>query len=44
MDEGFRMIGRLTAIDPEEVRIGMRVSVAYADVTPEWTVLEFKPA
>jgi uncharacterized protein len=44
MDEGFRMIGRLTAIDPEAVRIGMRVSVAYADVTPEWTLLEFKPA
>ena len=44
MDEGIRMIGRVVGVDPEAVHIGMRVRVAYADVTPEWTLLEFEPS
>lgn len=43
MDEGFRMAARLAAADPESVRIGMRVRIAYDDVTPEWTLFIFQP-
>ena len=44
MAEGFRMIASLTGTDPETVKIGMPVEVAYEDVTPEWTLLTFQPA
>jgi uncharacterized OB-fold protein len=44
MDDGFRMIGGMTNVSPEAVRIGQRVKVAYQDVTPEWTLLQFEPA
>ena len=43
MAEGFRMIASLTGTDPETVKIGMPVEVAYEDVTPEWTLLTFQP-
>jgi uncharacterized OB-fold protein len=41
MREGFRMIGSTTGIDPDEVRIGLPVQVAYYDATPDWTLLTF---
>ena len=44
MDDGFRMVGAMKNMDPEAVRIGQRVKVAYDDVTPEWTLLQFEPA
>ena len=44
MAEGFRMIASLTGAEPETVKIGMPVEVAYEDVTPEWTLLTFQPA
>lgn len=44
MDEGFRMIGSMRTDDPESVAIGQAVRVAYNDVTPEWTILQFEPA
>ena len=44
MDDGFRMIATMTNTDPESVRIGQRVKVAYYDVTPQWTLLQFEPA
>jgi hypothetical protein len=43
MDDGFRMIGGTMNVDPESVRIGQRVKVAYDDATPEWTLLQFEP-
>ncbi len=42
MDEGFRMIGTVPDIAPDDVRIGQRVRVRYLDVTPEWTLLAFE--
>ena len=42
MDEGFRMVGNVTGIPPEDVRIGMRVSLVYAEATPEWTLFAFE--
>jgi uncharacterized OB-fold protein len=44
MDDGFRMIAAMKNTDPESVRIGQRVKVAYEDVTPQWTLLQFEPA
>jgi uncharacterized OB-fold protein len=44
MAEGFRMIASMTSADPETVRIGTPVRIAYQDVTPEWTLFTFEPA
>lgn len=44
MEEGFRMVGTMTGIDPESVTIGAPVRVAYSDLSPEWTIAEFEPA
>jgi uncharacterized OB-fold protein len=43
MAEGFRIIAGLTGIDPAKVRIGQPVVLAYEDVTPEWTLIIFRP-
>lgn len=44
MAEGFRMVGRMTGIEPEAVEIGAPVHVVYTDLTPQWTIVEFEPA
>jgi uncharacterized OB-fold protein len=44
MEEGFRMVGAMPGIAPEQVSIGMPVEVSYEDVTPDWTLLQFAPA
>ena len=44
MAEGFRMVARLVGTEPDAVHIGMPVLIAYEDVTPEWTLLTFRPA
>ena len=44
MDEGFRMVGAMTGIEPESVAIGAPVRVVYTDLSPEWTIVEFEPA
>lgn len=43
MDEGFRMIGRINGVAPEDVRIDMPVKVRY-DALGDWTILNFEPA
>jgi uncharacterized OB-fold protein len=43
MAEGFRMIGPLSGLAPEDVRIGLPVELDYQDVTADWTLLCFKP-
>jgi len=35
LDEGFRMMGRVESIDPEDVRIGMRVQVRMIPATED---------
>ena len=37
LDEGFRMMSRVEGVAPEEVAIGMRVQVRFADGTPVFT-------
>ena len=43
LDEGPRMVTTIVGCDPEEVRIGMRVTTVFDDVTPEWTLVKFRP-
>lgn len=44
LEEGARLTANIVDCPPEEVRIGMPVSATYADVTPEVTLLQFRPA
>ena len=42
--EGPRMISNLVECDVESVSVDMPVEVVFDDVTPEWTLVKFKPA
>ena len=44
LDEGIRIVSNLTDIDPADVRIGMRVEVAFADTADGGAVPVFHPA
>ena len=44
LDEGIRIVSNLTDIDPADVRIGMRVEVAFADTDDGGAVPVFHPA
>ena len=44
LDEGPRMVSTIVGCEPEQVRIGMRVTAVFDDVTSEWTLVKFKPA
>jgi hypothetical protein len=44
LDEGPRLMTNVVGCAPDAVRIGMRVVVDYADVTPEITLPKFRPA
>jgi uncharacterized OB-fold protein len=43
MDEGYRMVGTMTRVDPDAVEIGSPVRVVYTDLNPDWTIVEFEP-
>lgn len=44
LDEGPMMPTNIVGIEPEKVRVGMKVEVTYDDVTPEITLPKFRPA
>ena len=44
LDEGVRMISNVVGCSPEAVRVDMQVVTEFDDVTPEWTLVKFKPA
>lgn len=43
MEENFRMAATMRGMDPDAVRIGLPVRLAYDDVTTEWTLFVFEP-
>ena len=43
LDEGPRMATNIVGIEPEKVAIDMKVEVFFDDVTPEITLVKFKP-
>ena len=43
LDEGVRMPTNIVDCPLEEIRIDMPVTVEFDDVSPEWTLVKFKP-
>ena len=43
-DEGPRMISNIVECAHEDLQVDMPVVAVYDDVTPEWTLVKFKPA
>ncbi len=43
LDEGPRLTTNIVGVEPEGVRVDMRVRAAYDDVTPDITLLKFEP-
>ena len=44
VDEGLKMLTNIVDCPPEQVKIGMPVEVVFDDVTPEVTLVKFRPA
>lgn len=44
LEEGVHMTANIIGCDPETVRIGLPVEVAFVDVTPEVTLVQWRPA
>ena len=44
LEEGPRLMTNVVGCPPDAVRIGMRVEIAFDDVTPEVTLPKFRPA
>ena len=44
LDEGPRMISNMVECDLDDRRVDMPVVAVYDDVTPDWTLVKFKPA
>jgi uncharacterized OB-fold protein len=44
LEEGVRLLTNIVGCDPESVRIGMAVMVAFEEATAEITLPKFKPA
>jgi uncharacterized OB-fold protein len=42
LDEGTRLVSRLTGVAPDDVRIGTRVAVEFVDVGGDFVVHEFR--
>ncbi len=43
LDEGLKLLTNIIDCAPEQVRIGMPVTVVFDDVTPEVTLAKFRP-
>lgn len=44
LEEGVHMTANIIDCDPEAVRIGLPVEVTFVDVTPEVTLVQWRPA
>ncbi|MGH7906463.1 MAG: Zn-ribbon domain-containing OB-fold protein [Candidatus Binataceae bacterium] len=43
LDEGLKMLSNIIDCRPEQVTIGMRVTAVFDDITPEITLVKFRP-
>jgi uncharacterized protein len=43
LDEGPRMVSNVVPCDLDAVRVDMPLEAIFDDVTPEWTLVQFKP-
>jgi len=44
LDEGPRLVTNIVGCPPDAVQCDMRVVVDFDDISPEWTLVKFKPA
>lgn len=44
LDEGVRMPTNIVGCSLEDIEVDMPVTVVFDDVSPEWTLVKFKPA
>jgi uncharacterized OB-fold protein len=44
LDEGPRLVSNVVQCDPEAVSVDMPLVAVFDEVTPEWTLVKFKPA
>jgi uncharacterized OB-fold protein len=44
LDEGVRMASNVVECPPGEVKVDMPVVAVFDDVSPEWTLVKFRPA
>jgi uncharacterized OB-fold protein len=44
LDEGPRLVSNIVQGDIDALRVDMPLEVVFDDVTPEWTLVKFKPA
>lgn len=44
LDEGLKMLTNVVDCPPEQVKIGMPVEAVFDDVTPDVTLVKFRPA
>jgi len=44
LDEGPRMIANLVGCAPADAKVDMPVTAVFDDVTPDWTLVKFRPA
>ncbi len=44
LDEGVRMPTNIVECELDSIKVDMPVSVVFDDVSPEWTLVKFKPA
>ncbi len=44
LDEGPRMVSNVVQCEIDVVRVDMPLEAIFEDVTPEWTLVKFKPA
>jgi uncharacterized OB-fold protein len=43
LDEGPRMVSNIVQCNLDDVRVDMPLEAIFDDVTPEWTLVKFKP-
>jgi uncharacterized OB-fold protein len=44
LDEGPRMVSNVVQCEIDAVRVDMPLEAIFDDITPEWTLVKFKPA
>jgi uncharacterized protein len=44
LDEGPRMVSNVVQCEIDAVRVDMPLEAIFDDVSPEWTLVKFKPA
>jgi uncharacterized OB-fold protein len=44
LEEGPRLVSNVVQCNPEALKVDMLLEAVFDDVTPEWTLVKFRPA